>query len=76
VVGFYQANNNVVATSKAYLQTTVAAARIAINFDDETTGINNVNVNHNDNCYDLQGRRVAQPKKGLYIQNGKKLIIK
>ena len=27
-------------------------------------------------AYDLQGRRVAQPKKGLYIQNGKKLIIK
>ena len=27
-------------------------------------------------AYDLQGRRVAQPKKGVYIQNGKKLIIK
>ena len=76
VVGFYQANNNVVATSKAYLQTTVAAARIAINFDDETTGINNVNVNHNDNCYDLQGRRVTQPTKGLYIVNGKKVLVK
>ena len=27
-------------------------------------------------AYDLQGRRVAQPKKGVYIQNGKKVIIK
>lgn len=26
--------------------------------------------------YDLQGRRVAQPTKGLYIVNGKKVIIK
>jgi hypothetical protein len=26
--------------------------------------------------YDLQGRRVAAPSKGLYIKNGKKMIIK
>ena len=26
--------------------------------------------------YDLQGRRVAEPTKGIFIQNGKKLIIK
>ena len=28
------------------------------------------------NCYDLQGRKVAQPTRGLYIVNGKKIIIK
>ena len=26
--------------------------------------------------YDLQGRKVAQPKKGLYIVNGKKVVIR
>ena len=26
--------------------------------------------------YDLSGRKVSHPKKGLYIQNGKKIIIK
>ena len=26
--------------------------------------------------YDLQGRKVAQPTKGLYIHNGKKVVIK
>jgi hypothetical protein len=26
--------------------------------------------------YDLQGRRVAQPGKGLYILNGKKVFLK
>ena len=26
--------------------------------------------------YDLQGRRVAQPAKGLYIQNGRKIVLK
>ena len=45
----------------------------------ETTGISSMNnsecIMHNE-YFDLQGRRVAQPKKGLYIQNGKKLIIK
>lgn len=29
-----------------------------------------------DNAYDLSGRRVAQPSKGLYIINGKKVILK
>jgi hypothetical protein len=26
--------------------------------------------------FDLQGRKVAQPQKGLYIVNGKKVVIK
>jgi hypothetical protein len=29
-----------------------------------------------DKMYDLQGRRVAQPARGLYIVGGKKVIIK
>lgn len=60
-------------------------ARIALNFDDETTGIGDVNrqpitINR---CYDLQGRRVKESvirnselKKGLYIVNGKKMMVK
>ena len=54
-------------------------ACIALNFEDsETTGINTVqSARVNDNAYyDLSGRRVAQPTKGLYIVNGKKVIIK
>lgn len=30
----------------------------------------------NNAIYDLQGRRVAQPAKGVFIQNGKKVVIK
>lgn len=42
-----------------------------------TTGIGNVNVNVNVNgYYDLSGRRVAQPTKGIYILNGKKMMVK
>lgn len=54
-----------------------ANARISMSFDDETTGIKyNVNDNENDNYYDLQGRRVEHPKKGLYIKNNKKVVVK
>ena len=54
-------------------------ARVTLHFDDsDATGIENVNDNLNDNrYYDLQGRRVAHSvKKGLYIRNGKKEIVK
>ncbi len=53
-----------------------AGARISFSFN-EATGISNVNVNHNSNSYyDLQGRRVETPRKGLYINNGKKMVVK
>ena len=50
-----------------------------MNFGDETTNIEHstLNIEHSDNSvYDLQGRKVAQPTKGLYIHNGKKVVIK
>jgi hypothetical protein len=79
VVGFYKANGAVVNTDKAYLQTTIAAARIDFNFDnEEATAIETVKAQNAENgeFFDLQGRKVAQPTKGLYIVNGKKVIIK
>ena len=44
----------------------------------ESTGISNVGVNEDNSgdYYTLQGVKVAQPQKGIYIQNGKKVIIK
>jgi len=78
VLGFYKANNQMVATNRAYLQTTISAAsRIAINFD-EASGIADVNreTTTEDRYYDMQGRQVALPTKGLYIVNGKKVVIK
>ena len=47
--------------------------------DDETTGIADVRSKMSDvrgDFFDLQGRKVAQPAKGLYIVNGKKVVIK
>ncbi len=71
-----------VPVGKAYLDfpTTIEARSIDID-GDGTTGINMVNgeglkVNGSEVYYDLQGRRVLYPKKGLYIVNGKKVILK
>ena len=46
--------------------------------DNGTTGINSVERRalSVEGCYTLDGRRVAQPTKGLYIVNGKKVVIK
>lgn len=45
---------------------------------DVATGISNVKAENGNNVviFDLQGRRVAAPAKGLYIANGKKVVIK
>lgn len=78
VVGFYQANNNVVAPYRAYLQSEVNVSRLSISFGDDTTGISSVQRAelNGQNVYDLQGRRVENAQKGLYIVNGKKMVIK
>lgn len=77
VVGFYKANGQTVAKNRAYLQSTTAAARISLNFDEETTGISEVvKSDVNNKIFDLQGRHIAQPTKGLYIMNGRKVLVK
>ena len=85
--GFYKSSGSgTVAAGKAYLQLPTAAvsgARVAISFDDETTGISKANANVNLNeVYDLRGRKVADefnPKRlpaGVYIVDGKKVVVK
>ncbi len=62
---------------KAFLMIPGSGARVlTVVFDDETTGIRSIDNGQLDNIYDLQGRKVAQPTKGLYIVNGKKVVKK
>jgi len=79
VVGFYKiATTSEVPAWKIYLQIPAAAGREFIGFG-ETTGIESLTPALSEGegvVYDLQGRRVAQPTKGLYIINGKKVAIK
>lgn len=53
------------------------------NKDGETTAIENVTIDRDgdvinavEGVYDLSGRRVENPEKGIYIVNGKKMYIK
>ena len=71
--------NAAIPADKAYLQVDANLARLNVVFDEgEATGIENVNheIITNNRYYDLQGRRVENPTRGLYILNGKKVIIK
>ena len=69
---------------RGYFETpaTTPAREFVIDFGDETTGIGIINHSTFNvqrstfNVYDLQGRKVANPTKGLYIVNGKKIVIK
>ncbi len=73
-----------VSANKAYLRTTVNVEGAARGFDlvfdeGETTGIREMEKlrnGENEKFYNLNGQLVAQPTRGLYIVNGKKVIIK
>ena len=86
-VGFYTATKNQQDGAswlnngfKAYLPKTVGSnvQALRFNFGGETTAIDAVEVeNTNAPIYDLSGRRVLSTVKGgIYIQNGKKFIVK
>lgn len=86
-IGFYWANANGTAftngANKAYLAIKGNMSQMrGFSFESMTTGINNVvaNTNNSKNAviYDLNGRRIntLNAAKGVYIVNGKKVIVK
>ncbi len=84
-VGFYKVNGSVdLKANRAYLPllkgTTQAGTRfIGLGFEDDgTTNLTPaLSKGEGDGeWYTLQGQRVAKPGKGLYIKNGKKVVIK
>ena len=79
---FYKIGSGSVPVGKAYLHCdsdpTVSAPYLTLDFGG-ATGIADVRSKMEDvrgDFFDLQGRKVAQPTKGLYIVNGKKVVIK
>ena len=85
-IGFYKVKSNVtnIPGNKAFLVLTNAEAQakgFVLEFEDGgTTGIETIeNSKHSTESgvyYDLQGRRVENPTRGVYIVNGKKVVIK
>lgn len=85
-IGFFTPSENLhtIAANKAYLlaaEVSSASHALAMNFGGEATGVGTVitenGIQSNAPVFDLSGRRVMQTVKGgLYIQNGKKFIVK
>ncbi len=79
-VGFYKWAGGALSPGRVYVDAPAAAARDYLEFSfDETTALTLVNSEKrtvNSDIYNLAGQRVAQPTKGLYIVNGKKVVIK
>ena len=85
-IGFYKVKSNVtnIPGNKAFLVLTNAEAQaksFVLEFEDGgTTGIETIENSKRSTddgvYYDLQGRRVENPTRGIYIVNGKKVVIK
>ena len=79
----YTGSIDALPAGKAYLSVPASnftgGARLSISFSDESTGIKTIDNSQvaNENCYNLQGQKVQNAKKGgLYIVNGKKVVRK
>ena len=77
-VGFALVENGVVIPAgKAYLEVSKGTAAKFFSLDGEATGINSVKTAKADGAYyTLEGVKTTKPVKGLYIHNGKKIVVK
>lgn len=77
-VGFALVEKDVVIPAgKAYLEVTKSTAAKFFGLDGEATGINSVKTAKADGAYyTLEGVKTTKPVKGLYIHNGKKIVVK
>lgn len=75
---FYPCQAGSLPINKAYLLGNGGESAIAMNFGNAVTGINTIAAPASAKApiFDLSGRRVVKATKGLYIQNGKKVIVK
>ncbi len=77
-LGFFKYSGNLLNAFKAYLDLPVGKQIRGVVWDDSTvTGIDELFGGNDVEIYDLSGRRVTDMKRpGVYIVNGKKLVIK
>ena len=81
VVGFYKVKDGVaVKAGKAYLVITASGAKDFYAIEDETDGIRQIENGQssidNAEIYNLSGQCVNKAQKGIYIVNGKKVVMK
>ncbi len=80
VRGFFPAEPDLeIPAGKAYLHIGGSGARSFLPLNYETTGIGALLMNNEKvkkEIFSLSGQRVSQPKKGLYIIGGRKVVVK
>ena len=81
-IGFYKFTGGTITlgANKAYLDTTASSGNVKgflLNFGGIVDAIDTIDSSQSDNViYDLAGRRIEKPAHGVYIKNGKKIIVK
>ena len=82
-VGFYHPNSTTLKENRAFLPAAnvsagSSASGFRLDFGGEITGIDAAIQADDTNAtyYDLSGRRVNRPVKGLYVKDGKKIYVK
>ena len=85
---YYVGVNTTIGAQRGYFQlngfsydpssTSNGVKEFGITFDDDPDGINDVNVNLNDNesIYNVAGLRIGKMQNGINIVNGKKIFVK
>lgn len=74
-VGFYTTDEDSIGANQALIVAPTGVSSVVLDFG-EPTAITTATTKSATTAYDLQGRRVLTPKHGLYIVNGKKVILK
>ena len=78
---FKKSSGGTLAGGKSYLvmPTTGGAPQLSVDFGEGTTNLEAIRTQMNEareGIFDLSGRRVENPTKGIYIVNGKKIYVK
>ena len=78
-LSFYKYSGTILGANKAFFKIPANSSREFLDILGEVTGIDGrykMEDGRSDVYYDLNGRRVLNPTKGIYINNGQKVVIK
>lgn len=75
--GFHKYTGTTMPAHKAFLLLSGGGSSNFFGIDDETTGLKSIENGKwkIDNYFDLSGRKVTNPTKGIFIHNGKKVVF-